>query len=104
VSEIDWREPGNLILHTELGRVYCGSYGNHFASQLRALDQLRQLPQKVDLHEIDFIDLRNPQAPLVELVGSGAIELPVAEQIPDNEKEGFSETDLPQNAAPEQAL
>ena len=76
ILEIDWREPGNLILQSELGTVYCGSYGNRFAEQIRTLDQLRQLPEKLNSQKIDFIDLRNPQSPLIKLVGSGAIELP----------------------------
>ncbi|HEY9639715.1 MAG TPA: FtsQ-type POTRA domain-containing protein [Coleofasciculaceae cyanobacterium] len=100
VLEIDWREPGNLILHTELGKVYCGSYSAHFSSQLRALDQMRQLPQKVDLHEIDFIDLRNPQAPLVELVGNDAIELPAAGNTLNDTQEILPETGLPANDSP----
>ncbi|MBI4780381.1 MAG: FtsQ-type POTRA domain-containing protein [Oscillatoriophycideae cyanobacterium NC_groundwater_1537_Pr4_S-0.65um_50_18] len=77
ILEIDWREPGNLILKTELGAVYCGSYGNRFAEQLRTLDQLRHLPEKLPAEQIDLIDLRNPQTPLVKLVGSEAIELPI---------------------------
>lgn len=79
ILEIDWREPGNLILKTELGAVYCGSYGSRFAEQLRTLDQLRHLPEKLPAEQIDLIDLRNPQTPLVKLVGSEAIELPVEE-------------------------
>jgi cell division protein FtsQ len=78
ILEIDWREPGNLILHSELGTIYCGSYGSRFAEQLRTLDQLRQLPEKIEAQEIDFIDLRNPRTPLVKLVGSAAIELPTS--------------------------
>ena len=76
VQEIDWREPGNLILHTELGKVYCGSYGDRFAEQLRTLDQMRHLSEKVEASEIDYIDLRTPKAPLIELVGSQSIAIP----------------------------
>jgi cell division protein FtsQ len=85
VNEIDWQEPGNLILHTELGKVYCGSYGDRFAEQLRTLDQMRQLSQKVEASEIDYIDLRNPQAPLIELVGSKAIAIPQREEGQPND-------------------
>ncbi|NJR64651.1 MAG: FtsQ-type POTRA domain-containing protein [Leptolyngbyaceae cyanobacterium CRU_2_3] len=106
VLEIDWREPGNLILHTELGKVYCGSYGSRFSHQLQTLDQMRQLSEKVDLAEIDFIDLRNPQVPLVELVGSGAIELSADqlavdenmpdENMPDEQPQADPEINSPQ--------
>lgn len=87
ILEIDWREPGNLILHSELGTVYCGSYGSRFAEQIRTLDQLRQLPEKLNSQKIDFIDLRNPQSPLVKIIGSEAIELPDSsrDEIPDQE-------------------
>ncbi len=79
VHEIDWREPGNLILRTDLGTVYFGSYGAWFSEQLRTLDQMRQLPDKVDAREVEYIDLRDPQAPLINLVGSKAIALPQTE-------------------------
>jgi cell division protein FtsQ len=82
VQEIDWQEPGNLILHTELGKVYFGSYSSRFAEQLRTLDQMRQLPEKVEVSEVDYIDLRNPQAPLVELVGSKSLAIPPGEADP----------------------
>jgi hypothetical protein len=63
---------------------------------------MRQLPQKLDLHEIDFIDLRNPQAPLVELVGSGAIELPSVENASNDESETIPETNSSQSDSSEQ--
>jgi cell division protein FtsQ len=79
IREIDWREPGNLILHTELGTVYFGAYGDRFTEQLKTLDQMRQLSDKVDADEVEYIDLRNPKAPLIELVGSEAIAIPPAD-------------------------
>lgn len=68
ISEVDWREPTNLILRTELGQVHFGSYGAQFPQQLQALDQMRQLANEIDLQTIAYIDLRNPQVPLVQLV------------------------------------
>lgn len=76
VLEIDWREPGNLILHTELGRVYLGAYSNLFPTQLKTLDQMRQLTEKVSQSDIDHIDLRSPQTPLIRLVGAEPLVLP----------------------------
>jgi cell division protein FtsQ len=67
VLEIDWRDPANLILKTELGLVYCGAYTVRFPEQLGMLDRLRQLPSKVSTNQIAYIDLRNPDAPSVQL-------------------------------------
>jgi len=67
ISEIDWRDPNNLILKTELGAVYLGSYGSQFADQLRSLDQMRLISQQVRIDQIAYIDLRNLETPLVEM-------------------------------------
>ncbi|GAB4378686.1 MAG: FtsQ-type POTRA domain-containing protein [Elainellaceae cyanobacterium] len=67
VSEIDWRDPSNLILHTELGAVYLGSYSPRFSKQLKVLDEMRELPEQVSLDEIAYIDLRNPEIPVIEM-------------------------------------
>ncbi len=68
VSGIDWRSPHNLILHTELGTVHLGPYGQSFAAQLTALDKMRRLPTQLELENIAFIDLRNPEQPAVEIL------------------------------------
>lgn len=68
VSEIDWRQPANLILKTELGIVHCGAYSPQFADQLKALDRMRQLPQKISPSQIAYIDLRNPNAPSIQMI------------------------------------
>ena len=73
-SEIDWRDPNNLILKTELGSVYLGSYGKQFADQLRLLDQMRLISQQVNLDQIAYIDLRNLDTPLIEMKGGGTPE------------------------------
>jgi cell division protein FtsQ len=67
VLEIDWRDPANLILKTELGLVYCGAYTARFPEQLGVLDRLRQLPSKVSTNQIAYIDLRNPDTPSIQL-------------------------------------
>ncbi|WP_448597549.1 cell division protein FtsQ/DivIB [Thermoleptolyngbya sp.] len=66
IQAIDWSNPSNLILTTELGSVHLGSYGSRFPAQLRALDQLRQLPTKLDLSQVIYIDLQNPDRPLIQ--------------------------------------
>ncbi|NEP59493.1 MAG: FtsQ-type POTRA domain-containing protein [Symploca sp. SIO2G7] len=68
VSQLDWRDPTNLILHTELGTVHMGPYGQNFSKQLQALDQMRNLNAKMNIEEIAFIDLRNPDNPTLEIL------------------------------------
>jgi cell division protein FtsQ len=68
ISEINWREPGNLILQTELGTVHLGSYTpSRLAEQLKALDQMRKLPEQVDASQIEYIDLNQPKTPQVKM-------------------------------------
>ena len=74
ISQIDWRDPGNLILKTELGIVYFGAYSDRFSGQLRILDQMRELPDQVSLDQIAYIDLRNPEVPLIEMSESVPVE------------------------------
>lgn len=67
VFEIDWQNPDNLILKTEIGSVHLGPYSSRTAEQLKVLDRMRQLPKQIDLSKIAYIDLKNPAAPTVRL-------------------------------------
>ena len=67
VFEIDWQDPNNLILKTEIGTVHLGPYSSKTASQLQVLDRMRQLPKQLDSSLIAYIDLKNPAAPIVHL-------------------------------------
>lgn len=67
VSEIDWQNPDNLILKTELGIVHLGAYSPKLIEQLRALEQMRPLPTKINLEEIAYIDLTNPATPSLQM-------------------------------------
>ncbi len=67
VTVVDWRDPSNLILTTELGKVHFGSYGDNFPQQLAALAKLGKLPTRVSPERIIYIDLSNPNAPSVHL-------------------------------------
>jgi len=69
ILEINWSNPANLILITELGTVHLGTYDIRFPEQLRALTQMRQLPEKIDLAQLKYIDLTNPKTPLVQMQG-----------------------------------
>jgi cell division protein FtsQ len=67
IETIDWQTPSNLKLKTELGMVHVGALGRLFPSQVRALDRMRQLPNRLPPAEIEFIDLRNPGKPLIQM-------------------------------------
>ena len=67
VFEINWEDPGNLILTTELGLVHLGQYSSRFSEQLNVLDRMRELPNKIDVRRIAYIDLKNPESPLIQL-------------------------------------
>ncbi|MFM7425976.1 MAG: cell division protein FtsQ/DivIB [Elainella sp.] len=67
ITMIDWREPSNLILYTDIGVVHCGPFSSRFPEQLKVLDQMRNLPKTVESQEIVYIDLSNPDLPMLEL-------------------------------------
>jgi cell division protein FtsQ len=67
VSEVNWDDPNNLILKTELGLVHFGMYSSSFANQLQALDQMRRLPNQLNPSQIAYIDLRNPNSPSIQM-------------------------------------
>jgi cell division protein FtsQ len=71
VSAIDWRSGNNLILQTELGTVYFGPFTRNLPQQLKALDQMRKLPQLISTKQVSYIDLNNPEQPLVQIRNSG---------------------------------
>ncbi len=66
VTAIDWTMPSNLILQTDLGTVHFGPYGKNFAMQMTALDQMRSLREKVNSAKVKYIDLQDPDHPVIE--------------------------------------
>jgi cell division protein FtsQ len=73
VVEIDWRDPANLILKTDLGIVHLGSYSSQFPKQLNALNQMRELSKTVNTSQIDYIDLRNSDNPSLHMNETSAV-------------------------------
>lgn len=67
IDRLDWRNPNNLILETELGRVYLGAYSDHFPQQLKVLSQMIDLPSRLPKDRVNYIDLSNPTQPTVQL-------------------------------------
>ncbi|MEM8640541.1 MAG: FtsQ-type POTRA domain-containing protein [Cyanobacteria bacterium P01_G01_bin.54] len=72
IFEVDLRSPHNIILKTELGTVHLGSYAEiTFTEQLQTLAQMRQLPAHLQSSmQVDYIDLRSPDNPAVQLKGA----------------------------------
>ena len=67
VFEIDCQDPVNLIIKTELGKVHLGAYSSRIAYQIKVLDRMRELPSHINPNEIDYIDLKNPDVPSIQL-------------------------------------
>jgi cell division protein FtsQ len=67
IQQVDWQKNKALNLKTELGLVQLGPFSSKFSEQLKALDQMRALPQTVEAKNIKFINLENLKNPVVEL-------------------------------------
>ncbi|MEB3291359.1 MAG: FtsQ-type POTRA domain-containing protein [Leptolyngbya sp.] len=67
IQEVDWHDPSNLVLQTDLGVVYLGSYSPDLERQLATLDQMRHLSEQVGPSEVAHIDLTNPSRPALSL-------------------------------------
>lgn len=67
VLEIDCQNPTNLILKTELGNVYLGPVSSQLSQQIKILSQMRYLSEKLNSNQIEYIDLKNPDHPLVQV-------------------------------------
>ncbi|MEH2255444.1 cell division protein FtsQ/DivIB [Nostoc sp.] len=67
VMEIDCQNPTNLILKTELGNVHLGVPGPQLSEQIKVLAQMRHLATKFNSGQIEYIDLKNPEFPLVQM-------------------------------------
>ncbi len=68
ISAINWSDPNNLILQSDLGSVHVGAFGEQFSAQLAALDQMRSLNQEVNPEKVAFIDIKDPENPVVEIL------------------------------------
>lgn len=66
ISEIDWQNPTNLVLTTELGKVYIGAYNSKFPQQLMVLEKLKVITTKIPPERIVYIDLTDPEMPSIK--------------------------------------
>ncbi|MFB2738231.1 cell division protein FtsQ/DivIB [Umezakia ovalisporum] len=67
IMEIDWQDPTNIILKTELGNIHLGAISPQLTEQIKVLAQMRYLSAKIASSQINYIDLTNPASPLVHL-------------------------------------
>lgn len=67
VMEIDCQDPTNLILKTELGNVHLGAISPQISEQIKVLAQMSHLPTQLNPNQIQYIDLKNPELPLVQM-------------------------------------
>jgi cell division protein FtsQ len=70
ITEIDWRDPSNLILKTELGKVHLGTPNFQLPEKIKVLVQMRQLPTEMNPNQIEYIDLKNPDTPMIQILNS----------------------------------
>jgi cell division protein FtsQ len=84
IHELNWSNPSNLILQTDLGAIHIGSYtSKKFQEQLRVLDQLRHIPKEIPLDAIAYINLHNPKKPFLTTTGASTQQpLPSSESTP----------------------
>lgn len=68
VTEVDCQDSSNLILKTELGKVHLGIANTQLNEKIKVLSQIRHLPSKLNLSQVEYIDLKNPAIPLVQMI------------------------------------
>lgn len=67
ISQINWEDPNNLILETEIGTVHLGPYTSKFPEQLQVIDRMRNISPQLDRTQMMYFDLKNPQQPLLQI-------------------------------------
>lgn len=66
ITQVDWQNPTNLVLNSELGTVYLGPYTSKFGQQLMVLEKLESITSKVPKERIIYIDLTDPEIPSIK--------------------------------------
>jgi cell division protein FtsQ len=69
IGIVDCRNPQNLILQTEVGKVRLGATGDRsrLNSQIQQLDLLRDWKKHADGADVDYLDLENPESAKLQL-------------------------------------
>ncbi|MBE9210473.1 FtsQ-type POTRA domain-containing protein [Nostoc sp. LEGE 06077] len=68
IMEVNFQDLTNLILKTEIGNVHFGTPSSLLPKQIKVLTQLRNLPAKINPSQIEYIDLKNPDSPIVHMI------------------------------------
>jgi cell division protein FtsQ len=66
ITEVDWQNPTNIVLTSELGKVYLGPYTSKFNEQLMVLEKLKNITSKIPKERIIYIDLTDPEMPSIK--------------------------------------
>ncbi|AFZ48249.1 Polypeptide-transport-associated domain protein FtsQ-type [Cyanobacterium stanieri PCC 7202] len=66
IEEIDWQNPNNIILTTDLGKVHLGAYTSRITEQLEVLARIIPITQQIRREDIVYIDLINPNQPFIK--------------------------------------
>lgn len=67
ITTVDWQDPNNVILETELGIVHIGAYSvNQLPRQLTTLTQLRPLLTGEAAPTMAYLDLSDPDNPTLQ--------------------------------------
>lgn len=72
IREVDWQDPNNLKITTELGLIHLGKFSNKLKLQLQVLDKMRSLASDIDIKTLNYIDVSDPEHPILELKPSSA--------------------------------
>jgi cell division protein FtsQ len=69
IGVIDCRDPHNLSLQTEVGKVRLGAFSdlNRLTSQIQQLDRLREWQKHTLDRDVEGLDLENPDLPKLQL-------------------------------------
>lgn len=87
ITELDFQNPANLVLKTELGIVHLGPYTSRFPAQVKTLDRMRKLPNQMDLKQIAYIDLRSPVSPVLQMKGTASAVKPPLDELQEETQE-----------------
>ena len=69
IGTIDCRNPQNLFLETEIGRIRLGTTGDkaRLTSQIQQIDRLRDWQKHPDAATAEYLDLDNPESPKIQI-------------------------------------
>lgn len=66
ITEVNWQNPNNIILSTDLGKIHLGAYTSRISQQLEVLGKLTPITQQIRREDIVYIDLVNPNQPFIK--------------------------------------